>query len=860
MSTVDEWGLAELVKIIDGDEAGDDDLLVRLVDTIADLTPSRPPSADLPVLMRQALRVLEGGSQVPEEVTVPGPAAGWPTESQWRRSDVKATPQPDGTMRLRCREWKPAWLPGGEEQSIEDALYDAPNLARKRPPTPGDPCVGEAMGFGEPHTYTGPAHKQAVRAALAAPEGSTLAVLLPTGAGKSTVALAPAFLTPGNSLSVVVVPTISLALDLERKVFDILRNRDEPAPIDRRFAYVSDVAKENLAEMRRAIRTGEQSIIFTSPESLMGSLTAALYDSASAGRLRNFVIDEAHLVAEWGAEFRPEYQAMAALRRDLLRVTEESGKPLFRTVLMSATLNEESLRALADLYGEPGPFQVVSGMILRPEPAYWVRECSDDAERGRLLLEAIDHLPRPLIVYATRPIHAREWAESLRRAGHKRVSTVTGNTRADQRDAVMNALRDGTLDVVVGTSAFGLGVDNHHVRSIVHVCVPETIDRWYQEVGRGGRDGQPSIALLLWTEEDCATAESLNRKRFIGEEKGTERYDAMLREAASLGDGRFRFDLSGWVPRLGGGGDENLRWNIRTLTLLTRAGILTIETERPPRPDAAADRAAVDRLFEEHRHRLVVQLEHPLDPDGALWKRMVEPRRQEGKRASVEGLQRMMSALESGTPLCSTFLQAYTIGADQTVAGLEQGIRPILTCSGCPAHRKQGHRPGVPVKASPPAVTGAALNASVLSMFEERDVLLVSYDPDTTTSRRLEELVRFLAERGVRLVAGPAEVIERPAISRLHRLLRERYFFTETIAPGADGDVDLYRLPVVPAVFILTGRAPVLPLDWAREGTGPRPRFVVIPADTRDPQRNDRLALEISSLPASTVNFLLEQL
>jgi ATP-dependent DNA helicase RecQ len=123
--------------------------------------------------------------------------------------------------------------------------------------------------------------------------------------------------------------------------------------------------------------------------------------------LRYFVIDEAHIVEQWGDEFRPAFQELPGLRRDLLRLTS------FTTLLLTATLTESCLDTLETLFGKPGPFQVISAVQLRPEPSYWFAWCQSEEIRKQRLIEAVYHLPRPLIVYATKREDVRRWKQDL---------------------------------------------------------------------------------------------------------------------------------------------------------------------------------------------------------------------------------------------------------------------------------------------------------------------------------------------------------------------------------------------------------------------------------------------------------------
>ena len=156
---------------------------------------------------------------------------------------------------------------------------------------------------------------------------------------------------------------------------------------------------------------------------------------------------------------------------------------------------------------------VAGAPSLRPEIAYLTAEADDPDSRLRRVCEAVLHLPRPLFVYATRKRDVAELEQAFRACGINRLVTVTGDSSDDERRHAVNALRGDadhapTADLAVGTSAFGLGIDVPDVRAVVHACLPETIDRYYQEVGRSARDGRAALGLLLWTRSDQETARS----------------------------------------------------------------------------------------------------------------------------------------------------------------------------------------------------------------------------------------------------------------------------------------------------------------------------------------------------------------
>ena len=146
-----------------------------------------------------------------------------------------------------------------------------------------------------------------------------------------------------------------------------------------------------------------------SPESLLTSLAPSLYAAAEAGHMRYFVIDEAHIVTSWGVEFRPEFQALSGFRRDLLRVATAAGQSGFKTVVMSATITEDALDTLVTLFGEPGPVEYAASVFVRPEPEYWIHDCESADERLDLVVDAARHLPRPAVIYVSRPGTPTAW-------------------------------------------------------------------------------------------------------------------------------------------------------------------------------------------------------------------------------------------------------------------------------------------------------------------------------------------------------------------------------------------------------------------------------------------------------------------
>src|SRR5262249_2793583 len=146
---------------------------------------------------------------------------------------------------------------------------------------------------------------------------------------------------------------------------------------------------------------------------------------------------------------------------------------------------------------------------LRAEPSYWVSGSVTEVERSQRLLEALCVVPRPAIVYVNRPVEAEDLYRQLFEAGFRRLATYHADTPPSQRRGVergwRSATEDAKYDVVIATSAFGLGINQQDVRAVIHARQPESVSRYYQEVGRGGRDGRAAFALLLASSLDADT-------------------------------------------------------------------------------------------------------------------------------------------------------------------------------------------------------------------------------------------------------------------------------------------------------------------------------------------------------------------
>ena len=570
----------------------------------------RQGSADAAVLLRQVLRsddVRRGASApgsgvdaeshvTPAFLDVPH-SESFPPDFRWTDFGLDAQLRGEPTTRIRAHPWRPRWLENGSVAAVDHDVSN-PHVVRRNESVRGDPFL---TLIGEEFTnYRTPGQRAAVRSALLASAGSTLVVNLPTGGGKTLALLAPAVTNSmGVSISVVVVPTVALALDQQRR----FASQHPEAPLT---AYHGGLTSDEKAEFVDRMRSGRQEIIFTNPEALVSSLARPLSEAAAGGRLQLMAIDEAHVVGSWGDAFRPHFHALAGLRTHLLREASDAGHESFKTVLSSATVTEDTLRLLEALFGKPGPFLHVGAPVVRAEPSYWAAPPSDSDERDARLIESLRYLPRPAIVYTTlrnertarpgtlTPNRLRQIASSH---GLCRFAVVDGESTTSHREDVLRDLRDSperpsSIDIVFATSAFGLGIDVPDIRTIIHACMPESLDRYYQEVGRGGRDGRPMISLVLPARADEDVAKGFAALRVLTSDRARDRWTAMVQATDILGPDMMRVPLTAVASNLDQHTDYNELWNLLTVSLMVRAGALAwdfslneVETDSGPLVD-----------------------------------------------------------------------------------------------------------------------------------------------------------------------------------------------------------------------------------------------------------------------------------
>ena len=305
-------------------------------------------------------------------------------------------------------------------------------------------------------------------------------VVLPTGAGKSAIYQIPAVLLPGPTV------VISPLLALQQDQIAALNERDDPKI---RAVRISSAETPNQQrEAIQEIRDGRAEFLFITPEQLSDPDRTAEIRALEPGLV---AVDEAHCISAWGHDFRPDYLALGHLiegigRPPVLALTATASPPVRDDIIVRLGLRQPEIH--------------VAGLDRRNlflEAAY----CPDEDYRWRKLTALLDQGRRPGIVYVATRRAAEELAGRLTEAGYT-AEYYHGGMAAGTREQRHEDFTNDKIDIMVATSAFGMGIDKPNIRWVAHVTLPGSPDSYFQEIGRAGRDDEPAQALLLWRAED----------------------------------------------------------------------------------------------------------------------------------------------------------------------------------------------------------------------------------------------------------------------------------------------------------------------------------------------------------------------
>ena len=334
-----------------------------------------------------------------------------------------------------------------------------------------DRVAREAFGFQELR----PGQREAIEAVLAGRD--TLAVMS-TGSGKSAIYQIAGLLQPGTT--VVISPLIALQRDqvedLRERVGGNAAQLNSTLSAREREAALADVADDALE------------FLFLAPEQLANP---DVLDELRVADVSLLVVDEAHCISEWGHDFRPDYLRLGA-------VIEALGRPV--VLALTATAAPPVREEIEDRLGMRDTVLIVRGFD-RPNIRLVVDRFYSESSHERALLESVEEAPKPGIVYTATRRRCEELAAALRERGVDATAYHAG-LRDSERNEAQERFMDDEVDVVVATTAFGMGIDKPNVRFVIHAEPADSVDSYFQEIGRAGRDGEPAEALLLYRPED----------------------------------------------------------------------------------------------------------------------------------------------------------------------------------------------------------------------------------------------------------------------------------------------------------------------------------------------------------------------
>lgn len=368
-------------------------------------------------------------------------------------------------------------------------LSDAPPKSTENSPATDDALhqkLGEVYGFAEFRAL----QHEAIEAAVA---GDDVLVVMPTGAGKSLCFQLPAAISEG--VTIVVSPLVALMRDQ----VEALKNRTAFSHLG--CAYINSL--QSADEQRHLIEemgNGALKLLYIAPERFR---SASFLEALRRTKIARFVVDEAHCISEWGHDFRPDYLSLRP-------VVESLGRPPLMAVTATATLRVQE--SIVENLGMREPRKFIGGFN-RPNLHFAAHRCKSDKERQEKLKRALPKLAQmggSGLIYVSTRKQCEEVAEmaaaALAPSGAKAAAYHAG-LDASFRNEMQGAWIDGSVQVLVATNAFGMGIDKPDVRFVIHWGYPDSLESYYQEAGRAGRDGRKSRCVVLHHFADRRTRE-----------------------------------------------------------------------------------------------------------------------------------------------------------------------------------------------------------------------------------------------------------------------------------------------------------------------------------------------------------------
>ena len=352
--------------------------------------------------------------------------------------------------------------------------------------------------------------------------GRDALAVMPTGAGKSLCYQIPSIVLPG--VAIVVSPLVSLMGDQVRA---LVQAGVHAAYLN---STLSPAAQGRVIERARA---GEFDIIYVAPERLED---ARFVEFASRARIALIAVDEAHCVSQWGQDFRPSYLQIGAF------ITQLPTRPA--VCALTATATERVRDDIVRLLGLSDPYRIVTGFD-RPNLHFAVERAEPKRKLARIAAYALEHASDSGIVYCSTRKDTEAVCDALVSAG-VRATRYHAGLPAAERAANQQAFICDDAPVMVATNAFGMGIDKSNVRYVLHHNMPASIEAYYQEAGRAGRDGLSSECLLFWSEKDLSTC-----RFFIEQESGNEELTPEEAEAVRQTRRRMLAAMEGYCMTCG---------------------------------------------------------------------------------------------------------------------------------------------------------------------------------------------------------------------------------------------------------------------------------------------------------------------
>jgi ATP-dependent DNA helicase RecQ len=309
--------------------------------------------------------------------------------------------------------------------------------------------------------------------------GRNLLAVMPTGSGKSLCYQLPAFVRPG--LVVVVSPLVALMKDQ----VDALKSKGLPA-----CRLSGDLPRQEMREALCLVAGRKASLLYLAPERLRSRRVRDLLKHAGVWMV---AVDEAHCISMWGHDFRPDYRLLGGF-------VEELRRP--QLAAFTATATPPTRGDIAEQLGMRAPEEVLLSFD-RPELFLEVRQAADDAAKLDLLAEVVSEIGGPAIIYCGSRRTSEMVAAFVRTMLEVPARAYHAGMPAEHRKAVQEAFFRDEVRVIAATTAFGLGIDKPDIRAVIHYEYPGSLEQYYQEAGRAGRDGKPARCVLIYAEDDA---------------------------------------------------------------------------------------------------------------------------------------------------------------------------------------------------------------------------------------------------------------------------------------------------------------------------------------------------------------------